>query len=306
MDRLQAMQVFRRIIEVNSFSKAAETLGLPASSVTSIVKGLEAHLGVRLIQRTTRRLNLTPDGTVYFEHCQRILREIDDVEANFPGVAGRPRGRLKVDAVTSLCKAVLIPHLEEFQEQYPDIELTLALSDRTIDLVQEGVDCALRTGALADSSTLVGRQVGAFEWVTCASPSYIEKHGEPEDVASLASHRTIGYTLSRTGRPLEWELERDGQIEQFQPGGSLFVNDTESYVACGVAGLGVIRAGSYLLEPLVQAGKLCRLLTSYSAPKVPVSLLYARNRHLSPTVRAFYEWAAARFSESPYFGGHEV
>lgn len=306
MDRFQAMQVFRRIVEVNSFSKAAETLGLPASSVSSVVQGLEAHLGVRLLQRTTRRLSLTPDGTVFYEHCRRILDEVDEVEASFPGVAGKPRGRLKVDAVTSLCKAVLIPKLQEFQAQYPDIELTLALSDRTVDLVQEGVDCALRAGSLTDSSTLVGRQIGAFEWLTCASPAYLAKYGEPADVAALRTHKTIGYTLSRTGRTLEWEFIADGESEHFQPSGSLFLNDTESYVACGVEGLGIIRAGSYLLQPLVKAGKLKPVLTQYQAPSVPVSLLYARNRHLSPTVRAFYEWTVARFAESPYFNAGQA
>ncbi|WP_244788311.1 LysR family transcriptional regulator [Cupriavidus pauculus] len=301
MDRLQAMQVFRRIVEVNSFSKAAETLGLPASTVTSIVQGLEAHLGVRLIQRTTRRLNLTSDGTIFYEHCLRILDEVDAVESSFPGVAGKPRGRLKVDAVTSLFKSVLLPCLSEFLEAYPDIELTLALSDRTVDLVQEGVDCALRTGALSDSSSLVGRQIGNFEWMTCASPAYVERYGEPADLPALSSHRTIGYTLSRTGRSLDWEFLENGNVEIYQPSGSLHINDAESYVACGVAGLGIIQAGSYLLQPLVEAGRLQPVLIGHGSPPVPVSLLYARNRHLSPTVRAFYEWVSAKFVDSPYF-----
>ncbi|WP_426990957.1 LysR substrate-binding domain-containing protein [Cupriavidus sp. 30B13] len=300
------MRVFQRIVEANSFTRAAETLGLPPSSVTSIVQNLEAHLGVRLLQRTTRRLSLTPDGAVYFEHCNRILDDIDSVEGSFPGVAGKPKGKLRVDAPISICKAVLIPALKAFQQAYPDIELTLSLNDRTVDLVQEGVDCAIRTGALADSATLVGRQVGTFEWMTCAAPAYLAEFGEPESVEALRQHRTVGYTLSRTGRPLEWSFVVDDNLEHFLPAGSLFVNDAESYAECGVAGLGIVQAGSYLLLPYIDAGKLVPLLRGYALAPVPVSILYARNRNLSPTVRAFLEWAMALFADSPVFNGERL
>lgn len=295
------MQVFRRIVETNSFTKAAETLGLPASTVTSIVKNLEAHLGVRLLQRTTRRLSVTSDGATYYEHCRRIIDAIDSAEAGFPGVAGKPAGKLKVDAPTSLARAVLIPALRDFRRRYPDIELTLALGDRPVDIVHEGVDCAIRTGVLADSSTLVGRRLGSFEWIVAASPTYLDAFGEPMDLSSLRDHEVVGYTLSQTGRPMEWDFVVDGEPQHFQPTGHLFVNDTESYIACGVEGLGIVRAGNFLMLPHIEAGRLRRVLAGYASPRVPVSMLYARNRHLAPTVRVFFDWALALFTASPLF-----
>ncbi|WP_137924152.1 LysR family transcriptional regulator [Cupriavidus sp. 2SB] len=301
MDRFQAMQVFQRIVEVNGFNKAAETLGLPASSVTHIVKSLEAHLGVRLLQRTTRRLRLTEDGERYYEHCKRILEDMESVEGSFPGLQGMPRGRLKIDVPTSLGKTVLIPALKDFRTQYPDIALTLTLTDRTVDIVQEGIDCAIRTGALADSSTLVGRQIGSFEWLTCASPEYLASAGLPLDLAALRSHQAVGYMLSRTGRPMAWHFEVDGQVIAFHPNGNLVVNDTESYIACGLEGLGIIRAGSFLLRPYLDSGRLTQILPQLTSSPVAVSLLYVRNRHLPPPVRAFIDWVQALFAADSRF-----
>jgi LysR family transcriptional regulator for bpeEF and oprC len=292
MDRIQAMQVFHRIVETNSLSRAAETLGMPASSVTTILKSLETQLGVQLLQRTTRRLSLTPDGTAYLAHTRRILDDIAAMEASFPGTGGTPSGHLKVELVMSIGRQLIIPRLGEFRAQYPEVRLTLHLGDRTVDLVKEGLSCAIRTGELADSSTLVGRRLGEFRWMTCASPGYLEKHGEPRDIEALQAHECIGYGLSRNGRVLDWEFELNGESARFTPGARLAVNDAESYAGCGAAGLGIVRAGSYLLGPMVRDGRLRPVLAQYTAPPVPVSMVYARNRHLSPAVRAFHAWAA--------------
>lgn len=301
MDRIQAMQVFHRIVETNSLSRAAETLGMPASSVTTILKNLETQLGVRLLQRTTRRLSLTPDGAAYLAHTRRILDDIAAVEASFPGTDGTPSGHLKVELVMSIGRQVIIPRLDEFRARCPDVRLTLHLGDRTVDLVEEGLSCAIRTGELADSSTLVGRRLGEFRWMTCASPGYLERHGEPQDVEALQAHECIGYALSRSGRVLDWEFEHASETSRFTPGARLVVNDADSYVDCGVAGLGIVRAGSYLLNPLVREGRLRQVLAHCTAPPVPVSMVYARNRHLSPAVRAFHEWAAQLFRDMPGF-----
>jgi LysR family transcriptional regulator for bpeEF and oprC len=295
------MQVFLRIVETNSLVKAAETLGLGASSVTTILKNLETQLGVRLLDRTTRRLSLTPDGAVFIEHCRRILDEVASVEASFPGSTGRPSGPLKVNVVPSIGRSVIIPRLHEFRSRCPEVILSLQLTDRTVDLVEEGVGCVLRTGALADSSTLVGKRIGTFSWMTCASPAYLASRGEPVDVASLQEHECIGYASSRTGRAMEWEFALAGDLTSFTPVGHLLVNDAESYVDCAVAGLGIVRAGSYLLLPHIRAGRLTLLLTQYSTPPVPVSVLYARNRHLSPAIRAFIDWSAELLRGAPDF-----
>jgi LysR family transcriptional regulator for bpeEF and oprC len=299
MDKFQAMQVFQRIVEANSLSRAAETLGLPASSVTTILKNLEAELGTRLLQRTTRRLSLTPEGADYLQRTRRILDDLESVEASFPGRTGKPSGHLKVDMVMSIGRQIVLPQLHDFRDRFPDIVLTLRLGDRMVDVVEEGLGCAIRSGILPDSPTLVARKLGAFQWMTCASPAYLEKFGEPRNVEALRAHECIGYALSRGGRVLDWEFTTADETIQFTPRGHLFVSDTNSYVDCGVAGLGIVRAGSYVMTPLIRARRLVPILTQFGAPSVPVSVVYARNRHLAPAVRAFVDWTSELFRKSP-------
>lgn len=290
MDRLQSMKIFARVVEMHSFTRAADSLSLPSSRVTRAVKELEAFLGVRLLQRTTRHISLTPDGTIYYGHCRRLLADIEAVESGFPGSAGQPRGRLRVDMTLSLARLVVLPNIKDFQSRYPDVELTLTVADRTVELVQEGIDCVIRAGTPEDSPTLVARRIGAFDWVTCASPEYLSQHGAPASLEDLADHRTVGYLSSKTARPLDWHFVIDGEERSISVSDSLIVNDTDAYVTCALEGLGLIRAGSYMVQQHLASGRLQRVLTSYSSPAVPLSVLYPRNRHLSPTVRAFVDW----------------
>lgn len=290
MDRLQSMQIFARVVEMCSFSRAAESLSLPPSRVTRAVKELEAFLGVRLLQRTTRHISLTPDGTLYYDHCRRLLADIEAVESSFPGSAGQPRGRLRVDMTLSLARLVVLPSIKDFQARFPDVELTLTVSDRTVELVQEGIDCVIRAGTPEDSPTLVARRIGGFDWVTCASPEYLALHGEPKTLEDLARHQAVGYLSSRTARSLEWHFVVDGEDRCIGMRERLIVNDTDAYVACALEGLGLIRAGSYMVLQHLRSGRLRRVLADYAAPAFPLSVLYPRNRHLSPTVRAFVDW----------------
>ncbi|MGF6771496.1 LysR family transcriptional regulator for bpeEF and oprC [Paraburkholderia sp. GAS199] len=292
MDRFQSMQIFARVVDMHSFSRAAESLSLPPSRVTRAVKELETFLGVRLLQRTTRHISLTADGTLYYDHCRRLLADIEAVESSFPGSAGQPRGRLRVDMTLSLARLVVLPSIKDFQNRFPDVELTLTMADRTVELVQEGIDCVIRTGTPEDSPTLVARRIGAFDWVTCASPEYLALHGTPKSLEDLAEHQAVGYLSSRTARPLDWHFVVNGEDRSIRMRERLIVNDIDAYVACGVEGLGLIRAGSYMVLPHVLSGRLQRVLTDFSAPAVPLSVLYPRNRHLSPTVRAFVDWIA--------------
>jgi LysR family transcriptional regulator for bpeEF and oprC len=301
MDRVQAMRVFVRIAETNGLGRAAETLGMPASSVTTILKTLEAELGVQLIQRTTRRQSLTADGEVYLDHARRVLDDIAAVGAGFAGAKSSPAGRLKVDVVMSIGRQLLIPHLADFQRRFPSIVLTLNLSDRTADVVEEGLACAIRTGVVPDSATLVARPLGQFHWVTCASPDYLERAGAPGDLEDLAGHACIGYAGHRTGRPLDWVFLKDGEIHRHTPSGTLFLSDAEAYVACALEDLGIIHAGDFLLNQHVAAGSLVPLLTDYTSPAIPVSMVYARHRQLSPVVRTFHAWVSELFGASPLF-----
>lgn len=298
LDRLQSMQIFARVVEMHSFSRAAESLSLPPSRVTRVVKELEAFLGVRLLQRTTRHISLTPDGTLYYDHCRRLLAEIEVVEASFPGSAGRPRGRLRVDMTLSLARLVVFPAIKDFQARFPDVELTLSVSDRTVELVQEGIDCVIRAGTPEDSPTLVAKRIGAFDWVTCASPEYLAQHGVPKSLKDLDNHQAVGYLSTRTTRTLDWHFVVEGEDRFVRMRERLIVNDTDAYVACAVQGLGLIRAGSYMVLPELISGRLRRVLAEVPAPACPLSVLYPKNRHLSPTVRAFVDWVSGVVQEA--------
>lgn len=297
MDRLQAMQVFARVVEAHSFSKAAESLAIPASTVTRAIKELETYLGVKLLQRTTRHISLTPDGSIYYDHCRRLLAELEIVESSFPGSEGRPRGKLRVDMTSSFARLFVLPAIKQFQTAYPDVELTLTLGDRTIDLIQEGVDCVIRAGVPQDSAILVARRIAGFEWVTCASPAYIAQYGEPRSLEDLRNHHAVGFLSARNGRRTHWSFVVDGEEYAAHIQERITVNDTDAYVTCGLEGLGLIRAASYMVIPHLRSGQLRRVLPDLKAPTVPLSVMYPRNRHLSPTVRAFTDWIAKLIRE---------
>lgn len=293
MDRLQAMQVFTRVVETHSFSRAAESLTMPASTVTRAIKELETYLGVRLLQRTTRHISLTHEGSLYYHHCMRLLTEIDAVELAFPGSAGQPCGKLRIDMTPSFARLFVIPSLRQFQSRYPDIKLALTLGDRPVDLVQEGVDCVIRSGVPLDSATLVARRIGGFKWVTCASPDYLKHHGEPHSLDDLRHHHAVGYLSAESGRNTHWHFVVDGEECAVHVDERMSVNDTDAYITCGLEGLGLIRAANYMVAPYIRSGRLRQVLPDVNAPTVPLSVMYPQNRHLSPTVRVFSDWITA-------------
>ena len=290
MDRIRGMQIFSRVVEARSFAGAARNLSIPRSTVSRSVQDLEAWLGVRLLQRTTRKLSLTADGSVYYDHCQRILNELERVDNALSSGTARPRGTLRVDMTSSFARVVVLPAIKTFQARYPDIDLVLTLGDRPVDLIREGVDCVVRAGVPELSALLVARRIGGFEWVTCASPAYLEEHGTPRSLDELERHQAVEFHSGRTGRPLAWRFLLDGEERTITLRGSLAVNDTDAYVTCGLQGLGLIRIASFLAAPHVRAGRLLPVLPQYASPVVPLSLLYPQNRHLSPAVRSFADW----------------
>ncbi|MBB5606398.1 MULTISPECIES: LysR family transcriptional regulator [unclassified Janthinobacterium] len=289
MDRIQAMQVFLRVVETNSFNKAAETLSMAPSSVTSIIKSLESHLQVRLLHRTTRSLSLTPEGERYYQRSRDILQAIDDTESDLQHRASRPRGRLRVDMPGTVARALVLPRLKEFFALYPDIHLMLGMNDRPMDLVQEGIDCVLRTGELRDSS-LVARRLGAFQWITCGAPAYFEAHGEPQSVDQLREHQAVQYFSGSTGRISEFHFLQDGKEIAVPMAGQVAVNDTDSYIDCCLHGYGLIQLAAHLVREDLASGKLREVLAGGRRAPVPISLVYPHNRHLSPAVRVFTDW----------------
>ncbi|HVW50044.1 MAG TPA: LysR family transcriptional regulator [Trinickia sp.] len=304
MDRLQAMQVFTRVVDTNSFTKAAETLDLPRASVTTIIQNLEAYLGVRLMHRTTRRLSLTPDGAAYYERCVRILADVDETESSLQNGSKKPHGKLRVDMPGALGRTVVIPGLCEFHQRYPDIDLQLGFSDRPVDLLQEGVDCVVRVGALADSS-LVARRIGLFEGVTCASPDYLARAGEPQTIDELGQYQAVNYFSSRTGRIINFDFLVDGKEVEVKMPGSVSVNDADAYVTCALEGFGLIQAPLFMVLPHLRSGALKEVLPAWKPLPMPISAVYPHSRHLSPKVRVFVDWIAEVFDRCPLLSGRQ-
>jgi LysR family transcriptional regulator for bpeEF and oprC len=298
MDRLQGMQVFTRIVEMNSFSRAADSLNLPHASTTTIMKNLEAHLRVRLIQRTTRRLNLTPEGAEYYERCVRILAEIDETEDSLANTGKGPRGKLRIDMPGSIGRLIVMPQLQEFRERYPDIDLMVGFGDKPVDLVQEGIDCAIRVGALEDSS-LVARRLGELQTLTAASPAYIARYGELTNLEDLRQHLAVQYFSSGTGRMNEMSFVVDLQTTSIKMRGTLAVNDGDAYVMCGVKGAGIIQSPRFMLLPHLRSGALVEVLPQSKPLPIPIAVVYPHNRHLAPKVRVFVEWIAMLFDKCP-------
>lgn len=284
------MQIFSRVVEAGSFAKAAKTLSIPRSTVSRSIQDLETTLGVSLLQRTTRSLRLTPNGSLYYDHCQHILQEIEGVEAALSDNAAQPRGQLRVDMTSSFARTVVLPVIDGFLSRYPDLDIILTLGDRPVDLIQEGLDCVVRAGTPQSSALLVARGIGSFEWITCASPGYLKRHGTPLSLESLAHHRVVEFHSGRTGRAVDWRFTAADGEQVIGIRGRLAVNDTDAYISCGLEGLGLIRIASFLAAPHLKAGRLVRVLAEHQGPQVPLSVLYPRNRHLSPAVRAFVDW----------------
>ncbi|GLU31358.1 LysR substrate-binding domain-containing protein [Trinickia caryophylli] len=304
MDRIQAMEVFTRVVDANSFTRAADTLGMPRASVTTIIQNLEALLGVRLMHRTTRRLSLTPDGAAYYEHCIKILAEIAEADASFQAGKRKPSGLLRVHMPTSLGHRLVIPELPIFRQRYPDVTLDVGLSDRAVDPVEEGVDCMVRIGPLEDSS-MVARRIGVLKRVTCGSPGYLAHYGEPKDIHELPMHYAVNFRASQGARPVPWVFMIDGKPVEVPMNGTVTVNDSDAYVTCGLAGFGLIQPTLFMVLPQLLDGSLKEVLPGLNPKPKPISIVYPHNRHLSAKVRVFADWIAELFESMPALEGSE-
>lgn len=287
------MRVFTRIIELQGFARAGESLQLSPATVTTLIKQLEAHLGVQLLQRTTRQVTPTRDGMAYYERCVRLLADLDETEAFFSQTRKNPQGKLRVDLPGSISRLLVMPSLPQFCERYPGIELIISSNDRPIDLIREGVDCVLRAGAVLDES-LVARPLTKLAQVTCASPGYLEKHGIPRTIGQLEGHCAVNYISGATGRqfPLEFQVDAERVIRELP--GQVSVNGASAYVAACEAGLGLIQAPLYVSAQLAE-GRLCEVLPACRPPPLPLSAAYPPHRQLSSRVRVFVDWLAELF-----------
>jgi LysR family transcriptional regulator for bpeEF and oprC len=296
VDRMKAMQTFVRIVEAKSFSRAAETLALPRASLTATMQNLEAYLGRKLLQRTTRSVSLTTDGAAYYERCLAILAAVDDAEATLRGDEAAPQGRLRIELPATLGRSVVIPRLAEFHRAYPQLALVVGMSDRLADLTRDGVDCALRVGALQDS-TLVGRQIGSMRFITCAAPAYLERHGMPRDLEDLKRHQVVLHFSGRTGRAFDWEFLLDGETVRVDVDGPFSVNDADANLNLGLQGLGIVQAATYQVRAHLQSGALVAVLPALPCPPMPISLVYQQGHNAAPKMRAFTRWLEGLFDE---------
>jgi len=292
MDRIDVMRLFVRIVERGSFAQAARDLQIPRPSATHAIQRLEADLGVRLLERTTRNVRPTLDGVLYHERCVRLLADLDEVESVFRNA--EPRGPLRVDMQGTIARFFVLPALPGFIASYPGISLSLSEGDRMVDLITEGIDCVVRAGDLSDSS-LIARRITTFEQVTLASPAYLERHGVPATPDDLEDHRMVAYTASATGQLYPLEFTEEGQVRERPLSYGVVVRGAEIYTAAGVAGLGLIQVPRYRVEHQIAAGQLIAVLEAFPPPPMPVSVLYPQSRHLSSRVRVFIDWLSEIF-----------
>ena len=300
MNKLLAMEVFVQVVDAGGFTRAADHLQMPKATVSTLIQMLEKTLAVKLLHRTTRQVSVTTDGAAYYERCLGILADVREAEESLSRNRANPGGRLRVDVATGIANDFIIPALPDFFARYPDIALELGCSDRPVDLIEEGVDCAIRGGALPDSG-LIARRIGVVHFVTCATPAYLELHGRPGHPNELASHRCVNYFSSKTGKIHEWDFVRgDERITMAVPA-SLAVNDTTAYLSAGLAGIGIMQMASFSMGAHLASGALEPLLEDWVSTPLPVHVVYPHNRHLSAKVRVFVEWVADLFMTHPRF-----
>ena len=294
MDRFDAMRVFARIVERRSFTAAADDLGLPRSSVTDAVKGLEARLGVRLLQRTTRQVSPTLDGEAYYQRCVSLIADMEDAEGAFVGA--KPSGQVRVDVHGTLARHFLLPDLPRFRQRYPGIRLHLSEAHQPLDMIREGFDCILRAGELSDSP-LIRRRLALLERGTFASPEYLRRRGTPQTPDELGGHEMVGFLSPDTGEILPLVFGTGGKTRQVTLPAVVTVTGPETNVACACIGLGLIQVPRYRASSELAGGRLVEVLSGFPPSPLPVHVLYSHTRHLSPRLRVLIDWMAEQFRD---------
>ncbi|MCR8930985.1 MULTISPECIES: LysR family transcriptional regulator [unclassified Pseudomonas] len=294
MDRFDAMQAFARVVEAGSFTKAAETLHMSKTTVTQLVQQLEARLRVKLLNRTTRKVNVTADGAAYYQRVVKLLADLDDAETSLPGVAAVPSGRLRIDVPSPFARHILVPALPEFHARYPDVQIDMGVSDRIVDIIDENVDCVVRGGELLDLS-LMARKLADLQLGVFAAPAYLAREGTPVHPRELedSHHRVVGFLWARTGKPVPYALHNAQEHLQIRGRHVLAVDDGNAYLAAGLAGMGVLWLPTYMSDAHVARGELVPLFEGWQLERMPLYLAYPPNRHVSLKLRVFIDWIVA-------------
>jgi DNA-binding transcriptional LysR family regulator len=301
MDRFDAMRAFVRVVEAGSFTKAAQTLHMSKTTVTHLVQQLEARLRVRLLNRTTRKIKVTPDGIAYYERVVRLLADMDDAETSLSSASAAPRGRLRVDVPSPFARLILVPALPSFLARYPDIQLDLGVSDRTVDIIGENVDCVVRGGEPTDQS-LVARRVADLALGVFASPGYLALAGMPSHPGELENshHRIVGFSWGRAGNLYPLVLHRRGETAKVQSRYALAVDDGNAYLSAGLAGLGITWLPRYMSKDHLRRGELIALFEDWQLDPMPLYIAYPPNRHVSAKLRVFIDWVVELMNEQSH------
>ncbi|HYG31975.1 MAG TPA: LysR family transcriptional regulator [Methylophilaceae bacterium] len=289
METIEAIKRFVRVAELASFTQAADQLGLPKASISNAVQQLENQLGTQLLHRTTRKVQLTPDGQIFYERSKHLLGEVDELRTLFQSDDATITGTIRVDMSYPMARNLVIPQLPEFLNRYPNIQVELSSTDRRVDLIAEGYDCVVRTGELSDSG-LVARHLGEMTQTNFVSPAYIARYGEPHALDELSKHWLIHYHVNAAAKFDAFEYWDGQTCHKISMKNRISVNNTDAYRAACVAGLGIMQAPFLGARSLVFEGKLVEILKNFPAPPIPVSLLYPHKRNLSKRVRIFMDW----------------
>ncbi len=288
------MQLVAKLAQLGSFTKAAEAMSLSRPQATRALQELESSLGVRLFQRTTRSVRLTAEGEQFYSKVRVILGDINEATGMFGSPGKTFGGRLRIDIPAAFAQQRFMEALREFHRDHKGIEIVMGVTDRTVNLVAEGVDCALRLGELPDSA-LIARPIGKATMITCAAPSYLREYGEPLSVEDLSKHHGVRFLSGQSNRALAWQFMLDGKERSFTVKASITVNESTSYVQCGIAGFGILQAPGITLDKHLASGALVEILRPFRPKPRPVTILYPSQSHLSPAVDVFVHWLRGRF-----------
>ena len=299
-DRIRQMQIFLQVLESGNFTRAAQALGLPRSTVSTEIQLVEDRLQAQLFLRTTRKVVPTQDGRRFAESARDILDAVTASEQMFRHADLHLSGRLRVDVPSRIGRRLILPALPDFLDRHPGLSVDLSASDRIVDLVADGVDCALRVGSL-ENSELVSRNLGMLRFVTCASPAYVARHGLPRAPGALATHRLVNYATRLPAMSAELEITENGQARPVSMASTITVDGAEAYLAAALSGLGLIQVPAYDVADLIASGRLVEILPAHPPPPVPLSFLFVRRRNLSPRVRLFQDWITALLNRHGLF-----
>jgi DNA-binding transcriptional LysR family regulator len=294
MDRFHAIAAFAEVVETGGFARAAERLGVSVSSVSRHVSELEAHLNARLLNRTTRTLSLTEAGRAFHERCVQLLADLEEAEASAGAGAVVPRGTLRASCAVSFGERYVAPAMAAFMAKYPEMRLDIELSDRLVDLVDEGFDAAVRIGAIG-AENLIGRLVATTRLICCASPAYLERHGEPRSPDDLARHACLLYQYAPQ-RAVWTFTDRTGAQRKVRVAGPVYANNGGFLAALAREGIGIANEPDFIVGPDVRAGRLVPILRGFAPTATGIHVVYASRRHLSAKVRAFAEFLIERFA----------